>query len=160
MNQNIRTMKKPFNTIHEMEVIYLPSGVTTNDEDKINSSIRAYDILKQVYNPNTISCQEEFIVLYLNQANVPLGTYKAGKGGITGTVADIRLIMGTALKALATGMIISHNHPSGTLKPSDSDRHLTTKLKEACKLMDIVLLDHLILAPHEGYYSFADEGVL
>jgi DNA repair protein RadC len=153
-------MKKQFNTIHEMEVVYLPGGATTNEEDKINSSIRAYDILKQVYNPNTISCQEEFIVLYLNQANVPLGTYKAGKGGITGTVADVRLILGTALKALATGLIISHNHPSGTLKPSEADKQLTTKLKEACKLMDIVLLDHLILAPHEGYYSFADEGVL
>jgi DNA repair protein RadC len=152
-------METKLNTLMEMEVVYVPSKAICTSP-KITSSLHAHDLLKQVFNPNTIACQEEFIVLYLNNANIPLGTYKAGKGGITGTVADVRLILGTALKALATGMIIAHNHPSGTLKPSDQDKSLTKKLKEACSIMDIALLDHVIISPYEGYYSFADEGMI
>jgi DNA repair protein RadC len=146
-------------SIMEMDIVYKPIR-KKKSVSSIDTSAKAYDILKPFYNKNTIACQEELIVLYLNQANYPVGVYKVGKGGITGTVADIRLIMATALKALATGLIISHNHPSGALSPSGADRSLTNKLKDACKLMDIVLLDHLILTPHEGYYSFADCGAL
>ena len=152
-------METKLNTLMEMEVMYMP-GKAICTSPKITSSLHAYEILKQVFNPNTIACQEEFIVLYLNNTNIPLGTYKAALGGITGTVADVRLILGTALKALATGMIIAHNHPSGSLKPSDQDKSLTKKLKEACSIMDIALLDHIIVSPYKGYLSFADEGLM
>jgi DNA repair protein RadC len=81
-------------------------------------------------------------------------------GGLTGTVADIRLILGIALKACACNIIISHNHPSGNLKPSGADQELTNKLKEAGKLIDITLLDHIILSPEGSFYSFADEGLI
>lgn len=90
-----------------------------------------------------------------------MAAYRISQGGMTGTVADIRLILATALKIASTGIIISHNHPSGNKLPSKSDIQITHKLYKAAKLMDIQLLDHLILKPEEGsYYSFADEGEL
>ena len=87
-----------------------------------------------------------------------IGSYELSKGGITATIADIRIILSVALKTLATGLILAHNHPSGNLKPSEADVNLTNKIKEAAKLMDIQVLDHLILADG-GYYSFSDEGI-
>jgi DNA repair protein RadC len=81
------------------------------------------------------------------------------RGGVSGTVADVKIIMKLAIERLASGIILSHNHPSGNLKPSQADLNLTQKVKEASKFMDVALLDHLILADN-AYYSFADEGVL
>jgi DNA repair protein RadC len=104
--------------------------------------------------------QEQFVVLLLNQANKPLGIYKASTGGITGTMADIRLIMVAALKSLATGIIISHNHPSGNTMPSEQDFALTKQIKDACKIMSITLLDHVIVTADHTFYSFANEGTL
>jgi DNA repair protein RadC len=95
--------------------------------------------------------------MYLNNSNQVLGIYPASKGGITGTVADIRLILGVALKTASTAMVIAHNHPSGNLKPSKIDEVLTQKLKNAAALLDVNLLDHLIVS-NAGFYSFADEG--
>ena len=80
--------------------------------------------------------------------------------GITGTVADPKLILGLALKSAATGIILAHNHPSGNLQPSIQDKDITKKIQEACKLLDITLLDHLIVVPEDAYFSFADEGFL
>lgn len=126
----------------------------------ITSSSDAFVHLLDGYNMQTIGLQEQFVVLYLNVANKVLGVYHAGTGGITGTVADIRLILSVGLKIAATSMIVSHNHPSGSLKPSRADEELTQKLKEAGKVMDIKLLDHLIIEPHGAhYFSFADEGL-
>jgi DNA repair protein RadC len=88
-----------------------------------------------------------------------LGIYEVSTGGMTGTVADPKLIFAAALKGAACGIILAHNHPSNNLKPSISDEQLTTKIKEGGKLLDIKLLDHLIISS-EGYYSFADEGLL
>jgi DNA repair protein RadC len=107
-----------------------------------------------------LHCQEQFVVLYLNKANCPLGGIPLFKGGLCATVVDFKLLMGIAVKALASGIIISHNHPSGNNKPSVEDRQLTTKLKDACKLMDIQLYDHIIVTGEDSYYSFADEGEL
>jgi DNA repair protein RadC len=88
-----------------------------------------------------------------------LGVLHLSSGGITGTVADVRLIFGTALKAAASGIIISHNHPSGQLKPSQLDKNVTTKIREAGDMLDIKLMDHIIVG-HEGQYlSFSDEGL-
>ena len=98
-------------------------------------------------------------MLYLNRANRVLGSYKLSKGGITGNIADVRLILGVALKTLATGLILAHNHPSGNLTPSDADLRLTMNVKKAAKLMDIELLDHLILSI-DGFCSFVDDGLL
>ena len=151
-------MKKE-NELRELEVLYSASQDQSLKE-KITSSERAYELLLKSYNKNTICCQEQFNVLFLNNVNQPLGIYKASKGGITGTVADIRLILGMALKSLATGLILSHNHPSGNLKPSDADILLTKKFREACKLLDISLLDHIIISPYGGNYSFADNGLI
>jgi DNA repair protein RadC len=90
-----------------------------------------------------------------------LGFTLVSIGGLTGTIADIRLILSVALKTAATGIMLAHNHPSGALSPSHADRAITSKINEAAKLMDIKLLDHIILSPEDGeYYSFADEGVL
>jgi DNA repair protein RadC len=101
------------------------------------------------------------VVLYLNNAQRVIGAYKVSDGGITGTVADLRLILSVALKSVACNFIIGHNHPSGNMKPSEADIALTKKLKDAGKLMDIKLLDHIILSPEDGkYFSMADEGLL
>jgi DNA repair protein RadC len=101
------------------------------------------------------------MVMYLNRANRVLGIFPTSVGGITGTVADPQLILSVALKTASTGIILEHNHPSGALKPSQSDIDLTIKIKEGGKLLDIKLLDHLILSPNEKeYYSFADEGMM
>jgi len=102
---------------------------------------------------------EEFYVLYLNRANRVVAHKCVGTGGVTGTVADIKIILKHAIELLATSMVAVHNHPSGNLKPSQTDIELTKKLKEAAKLIDITLLDHLILG-EKRYYSFADEGMI
>lgn len=102
---------------------------------------------------------EEAWYLTLNRANKLKGYYHLSTGGQTGTVIDHRRILRQALYDEATGIILAHNHPSGTLKPSEQDIHITQKLKEACKILDINLLDHLIVS-QTSYYSFADEGIL
>ena len=108
---------------------------------------------------NEVELQEQLIVLYLSQSNHVIGYYKHSKGAINATVADPRIILGTALKCAALSMIVAHNHPSGNLKPSRADEELTRKLKEAAAFHDIKLLDHLIITK-EAYFSFADEGLL
>jgi len=102
---------------------------------------------------------EVFAVLYLNNANKIKNFEIVSQGGITGTVADPRIILRKALENGATALVLSHNHPSGNLKPSRADEELTTKLKHAASFMDIKVLDHIIVS-EEGYYSFADEGML
>ena len=142
----------------EIKVSYKPKLM---EGPKITSSLSAYEQLKAFYPKDTISLQEHFVILYLNRANNIIGGYHAFTGGITGTIADIRIIMGVALKSMACGMIISHNHPSGTLKPSAADKELTQRINEAGRMLNITLLDHIIVSPYEGsFYSFADEGLI
>jgi DNA repair protein RadC len=102
---------------------------------------------------------EQFIVLLTNRANKVPGLFNVSSGGISGVEVDPRLVFVAALKAGASGMILSHNHSSGNLEPSQPDRDLTKKISQGCKILDIVLLDHVILTA-EGYFSFADEGIL
>lgn len=108
---------------------------------------------------NKLMYIEEMYLMLLNRANKVLGYSKISEGGITGTVVDTRVIFQIALKTNACSIILGHNHPSGNLKPSDADLKITKNIKEAGKIMDITLLDHIILTD-EGYYSFADEGML
>ncbi len=102
---------------------------------------------------------EEFWALFLNRSNRPVGRMKVSQGGISGTVTDVRLIMKRGVELLASSLVVCHNHPSGNNHPSDSDRSITKKIKEASTLLDMQLLDHIIVASG-SYYSFADSGQL
>lgn len=145
--------------VTEITISYKPKfdiaerPVVRTGADALNQFILGFD-------RETMMIQEEFLVLYLNRANAVLGLFKASKGGLTGTVVDIRIILATGLKLLATSMVIAHNHPSGNLKPSSADEELTFKLKEAAKYMDIKLLDHIIVTAEGKSFSFAEEGLL
>ncbi len=121
---------------------------------KIGNSNDAFEVLYPMLSDLP---HEEFWIILLNQANKVIGTERVSIGGITGTVADIRIITKIALERLATGIIISHNHPSGNLSPSKQDLLITQKIKEACSFFDIHLLDHLILADQK-FYSFSDHS--
>jgi DNA repair protein RadC len=143
-------------TLSEIQVSYKP-GLSSSKI--VNSSKEAFDILATLFPQETICLQEQFVVLYLNRANRVIGSYQLSKGGITDTIADVRIILSVALKTLATGLILAHNHPSGNLKPSEADKQITSKIRQAAKLLDIELLDHIILSS-DGYYSFTDEGIL
>ena len=102
---------------------------------------------------------EEFWIIYLNHRNKIIGKEKISSGGLTATIVDIRMLFKGAVERLATSIILAHNHPSGTLKPSKADIKLTNKIKEAGQILDVQILDHLIISD-TGYYSFADEGML
>jgi len=102
---------------------------------------------------------EEFWIIYLNNSNKILHKSQVSKGGITGTIVDVRIVFKNALEMGATAIILSHNHPSGKLKPSKFDRKLTQKLKNAGESLDIKVLDHLIVT-QDGYFSFNNEGIL
>lgn len=111
------------------------------------------------WDDNKIEFVEQFKILLLNRNNRVLGIFEVSTGGISGTVADPKLIFVAALKANASSIILAHNHPSGNLNPSEQDMRLTKRVKEAGNMLELPVLDHVIVTP-EGYYSFADEGVL
>lgn len=123
---------------------------------KISSSHNVFQVMQPLIGELP---HEEFWVLYLNNSNKVLHKSLLSKGGITGTVVDVRLAFKTALQYGATGIILCHNHPSGTLKPSEADCQITKKIKLAGENLDIKVLDHLIVT-ETGYYSFSDEGIL
>ncbi|MCB0396838.1 MAG: JAB domain-containing protein [Flavobacteriales bacterium] len=132
--------------------------IKASERPQVTSAQEVVRILRAAWSAQ-IEIREEFMVLHLDQSNRVLGYQLLSKGGIAGTVADIRLIYAAALKSLAVAIIIAHNHPSGNLNPSQSDRILTRRIKEAGEVLDIRLLDHIILTK-ETYYSFADNGDL
>jgi DNA repair protein RadC len=102
---------------------------------------------------------EEFWVIYLNKGNRIIDKERISSGGVAGTVVDVKIILKNALQKLASGIILAHNHPSGNLQPSDADISVTKKLKEAAKLMEMHILDHIIVGEAD-YYSFADNGII
>lgn len=144
--------------VAEVELVY-KTKVKASERPKISSVKDCYKLLKELWNENTIEMQEEFKVLLLNRGDKIIGIYEASAGGITGTVADPRLILAAAIKSLSVSIILSHNHPSGNLKPSRADEELTQKIKVAASYHDIKVIDHIIITS-EGYYSFAEEGQL
>lgn len=123
---------------------------------KITSSKSVFDIMHPIIGD---LIHEEFWVLYLNNSNKVIYKSQLSKGGITGTVVDVRLVFKMALEQNAVSMILSHNHPSGILKASEPDIAITRKIKEAGKSLDISILDHIIITNY-SYFSFADEGIL
>lgn len=128
----------------------------TPARNKIGSSLHAFEILKKRLQDLP---HEEFWALFMNRANQVMKEVCFSKGGIAGTVVDVRLICRQALEQHSSGIIIAHNHPSGQLIPSEQDKQITRKLKEGLKLFDISLLDHLIIGD-QSYLSFSDEGLL
>ena len=154
-----QTMIQPeWTKVAEVELVY-KTKVKAAERPLIKSSTDCNQIFRAVWNENTIELMEEFKVLFLNQGNRVMGVYEASSGGITGTVADPRLILAAALKSLAVAIVLGHNHPGGNLKPSSADRELTAKIKEAARFHDIKVMDHIIVTA-AGYFSFADEGLV
>jgi len=125
-------------------------------QDKISSSRSVFDIMQPILGELP---HEEFWILYLNNSNKVIEKNQLSKGGITGTLVDVRLVLKNALEVGATALILCHNHPSGTLKPSEADKAVTSKLKSAAKSLDIKVLDHLIIT-EKAYFSFADEELI
>ena len=150
--------QQSWNQIAEVEIIY-KTKVKASERPQIRTSIDSEKILRRIWNDDKIDFVEQFKVLFLNKANRVLGVYDVSTGGVSGTIADPKIIFVSALKANASSIIISHNHPSGNLKPSHQDELLTQKIKCAGQFLDITLLDHIIISS-EGYYSFSDEGLL
>ena len=142
--------------ISEVQVSYYPNILRNLH---LENSRKSFELMLDQWQHNTIEMQEEVKVILLNRTNKVLGIYSLAKGGITACVVDVRIILSVALKTLATGIIMVHNHPSGNLKPSQDDLNITKKLKEACNILDIALLDHLIITK-DDYFRFADEGLL
>jgi len=150
--------KQNWNMASEVELVY-KSKVKSSDRPQLKSVFDVADFLKQNWDENKIELLEQFKVVFLNRNHRVLGIYEVSSGGVSGTVADAKLIFMAALKINACALIISHNHPSGNLCPSEADKKLTQRIKEGALLLDILLLDHIILT-NEGYYSFANEGLL
>lgn len=145
--------------INEIKISY-KQGLKSSKWQKINSSKSAAQLLFEHWDKDTIGIQESFKVVLLNNSNKVKGVYQLSQGGITATLIDLRILFAVVLKSLSVAIILTHNHPSGKLEPSDADQRLTNKIKEASKLFDIKVLDHLILVPNGNYYSFADNGIM
>ena len=144
------------NNVAEIEVSYKPEKIV---EFSISDSKKSFELMLQSWEQNRIQMQEEVKLILLNRSNKVLGVYSLAMDGITGCVVDVRIILAVALKTLATGIILVHNHPSGNLKPSREDIKITEQLKSSCDLIGITLLDHLIITK-DDYFSFADDGLL
>ena len=141
-------------SVAEIGITYTPK-VPAKNRIKIQGSQDVYNACTAFW--PAFDHVEYFYILFLNRGNHLLGVHQISKGGFTGTVVDVRVIFQVALKACATSIIAVHNHPSGNLTPSDADDVITRKIKEAGRILEIPLLDHLIITS-ESYYSMADNG--
>lgn len=142
----------------EIQLVY-KSKVKPSERPTVNSSRKAYSVLMATWDEGRIEFIEQFKVLLVNNAKKALGIFEVSAGGTDFVPIDQKLIFTAALKANATGVILAHNHPSGTLKPSTADTTLTNRLIKAGELLGIRILDHIIVTT-EGYYSFTDEGLI
>jgi len=144
--------------VAEVEVSY-KRDYRIQERPQINCSNDAYRIFLQQWKLGNIDYLEEFKVLLLNINNRVLGLVDISVGGVSGTLADPKIIFSVALRTNSSKVILAHNHPSGNTKPSNADINLTHKLKEGGKLLEIDVCDHLIITP-DAYYSFADECLI
>lgn len=143
--------------VSEIQLKYKPQPLT----ETISSAKDIHKLLiNRVYDEETIGYKETFKVLLLNNANKIIGFTTISDGGLTSTIVDVRVILQTALVCNASAIILTHNHPSGNTHPSCQDDNLTKKIKAACEIMDIRLLDHIIVTPYDSYYSYCNEGRL
>lgn len=161
--QEIKDLIKNFNGIGEAKAITIVAAMELSKRRKLSEAlvqpqITSSDAVYQIMHPVLADLKhEEVWVLLLNRANKVIKKIQVSKGGIAGTVVDIRMIMKEAIDALASTMILCHNHPSGNSNPSGDDDNITRKLKEAGQIMEICLLDHIIICDH-SYYSYLDKG--
>jgi DNA repair protein RadC len=156
---------RTFNGIGEAKAITIMAAIELGkrrreenalQRDRISNSNDAAEYFRPVVGDLEF---EEFWIMFLDRGNNILGRHQVSKGGISGTVIDVRLIMKEALSKQSSSIILCHNHPSGNLSPSDADLKITWKIRDAGEIMDIKVLDHVIIAGQK-YYSFADEGIL
>jgi len=147
---------KAISIISALELGKRRDAIDVEKQNKITSSKDVFLLLNSKYKDLPY---EEFWVIFLNRSNKIIHKERMSQGGVSGTVVDIRIILKKAIENLASSIILSHNHPSGQLKASQQDIDLTEKLKEAAKLIDVAVLDHIIVADNK-YYSFADQGIL
>lgn len=150
--------KNSLSQVAEIQITYNPV-IKPSQRPKIDCSKDVYELLRDNWDENKIEFIEQFKVMLLNRANRVLGIVEISTGGVSGTVADPKVIFGVALKGAAASIILAHNHPSGNLKPSQSDISLTNKFIKAGTFLDIAVLEHIIITS-EGYLSFADEGLI
>lgn len=153
LNESIR-----LNKVAEITLAYRPA-VKPSQRPHVTCSRQVYEVLYRFWNRDSIEYVEQFQVMLLNRGNRVLGICTISTGGTSGTLVDAKVVFGVALKANASSIVLSHNHPSGNLLPSEQDKRLTRKLVEIGRALDLPILDHIILSP-EGFYSFADEGEL
>lgn len=156
--QNIEKSEIVPGSLHEIQISYSPK-IRFEQRSLISCSSDAAEVLRNFYDEQQMEYCESIWVAYLTMSNRVLGVLNHSSGGLSKCVVDIKQVIGVACKSNAAGLILSHNHPSGALRASNADKHLTDKLKAACEIMELNFLDHLILT-REGYYSFADEGRL
>ena len=141
-----------------MKLYELKKTKTTFPVVAISQSIDAANFIREFYSDD-IEIFESAFILLLNRANKTIGYAKISQGGIAGTVIDVKLICKYVVDSLASGVILCHNHPSGNLQPSNQDKEITVKVKQALGLLDSILLDHIILTK-ESYTSLKDEGII
>jgi DNA repair protein RadC len=134
-------------------------SVTKGDKVTITSPDKMVEVMRSIFDADTILWTEEVIMVCLNRANDVVGYYKVSSGGFSGTVLDPRVVMTIALNNASSSIILAHNHPSGNLKPSEGDKAITEKIKNACAFFDMKLLDHLIITD-ESYFSFNEGGLI
>lgn len=145
--------------VNEIQISYREKIGTLNSK-AMNNSEEAAKLIFQNWDKNTIALHETFKILLLNNSNKVKGIFPLSTGGITGTIVDLRILFAIVLKTLSVGIILTHNHPSGKLAPSEADKAITKKIQNAAKVFDVKVLDHLIIVPGGNYYSFADNGLM
>jgi DNA repair protein RadC len=151
----MRTKKSDWN-VAEVQVSYKPTHDRTV---KITSSDDAHRVLRQMWDADMLEIQEQFCVLFMNNANEVIGFRCLHTGTTTASMVDLKLLLSLGCKMLAHSIIIAHNHPSGNTKVSVADKHMTWKIKDAAEMLDITLHDHIILTS-ETYVSLADHGII
>lgn len=156
---NISNLRKMIPKVNEIKVSY-KQRIPAKQWPKIQNSHDTAALLHQTWDHDTIALYETFKVIILNNGNRVKAIMELSHGGMTGAIVDVRLLFGIVLKVAGTAIILAHNHPSGTLNPSQADRQITEKIRKAGAILDIRLLDHILLVPDGSHYSFADEGIL
>lgn len=146
------------NRVAEVDLVYR-NFIKPSQRPQVTAADVAYKYFLQSWNSDRIEFVEEFKLMLLNRSGRVLGILSVSTGGVSGTIADPKIIFAAALKANASALILAHNHPSGNLQPSQADIGLTRKIAAGGQLLEISVNDHLIITS-EGYYSFAEEGLL
>lgn len=149
-------MSEKKNFVSEISVSY---SRTYKRKIKVTGSDTAHKTLRKMWNTNLLNIQEQFCVLFLNNSNEVVGFRCLSSGTLTASLIDFKILFGLACKSLSSAIIIAHNHPSGKLQPSQGDINVTKKIKEAGKMLDIKLLDHIILTQND-YYSLNDNHLI